>query len=78
MLTLKRKDISYLIHELRRRTGLTQQGLAAKIGVSFTSINRWENQKQQPTPLAIRRIKEVLKEMGDRGADLLEQYFAKE
>ena len=70
---IQQPEISYLIQELRRRAGLTQKELALKIGVSFTSLNRWEKQRQMPLPLALRRIEEVLRDMGDR--DLLEQYF---
>lgn len=72
---LKQPTIGDLIREMRRRTGMTQEELAVKIGVSFTSVNRWENNRQEPLPLAMRRIEEILEEMGDRGADLLDRYF---
>ena len=74
-MAIQQPEIGHLIKELRRRTGLTQQELARKIGVSFTSVNRWEKQKQMPIPLALQRVEEVLREMGDRGQDLLEQFF---
>jgi len=78
MSALKQPEFSQLVQELRQRSGLTQTELAAKIGVSYYSVNRWENQKTMPVSLALKRVEEILREMGDRGADLLEQYFPAE
>ena len=64
-------DISQLIRELRRRTGLTQEKFAAKLGVTFPTINRWENDRAKPSPLAMQKIEELVRSMGDRGSDLL-------
>ncbi len=68
-------NIPRLIRELRERTGLTQEKFAAKLGVTFPTINRWENGRAKPSPLAIQRIEELLRSMGDRGIDLLERDF---
>ena len=77
-MSLKQPEFSRLVQEMRQRSGLTQTELAVKIGVSYYSVNRWENQRTMPVALALKRIEEVLREMGDRGADLLEQYFPAE
>jgi len=71
-------DIPRLIRELRERTGLTQEKFAAKLGVTFPTINRWENSRAKPSPLAIQRIKELLRGMGARGKDLLQKFFGEE
>ena len=71
-------DIPRLVRELRDRTGLTQEKFAAKLGVTFPTINRWENGRAKPSPLAIQKIEELLRSMGDKGADLLNQYFPEE
>jgi transcriptional regulator with XRE-family HTH domain len=68
-------DIPLLIRELRQRTGLTQEKFAAKLGVTFPTINRWENGRTKPSPLAVQRIEGLLRSMGDNGADLLQRYF---
>ena len=68
-------DIPRLIRELRQRTGLTQEKFAAKLGVTFPTINRWENGRAKPSPLAIQRIEELLRGMGDNGSDLLKRGF---
>jgi transcriptional regulator with XRE-family HTH domain len=65
----------WLIRELRQRTGLTQEKFAAKLGVTFPTINRWENGRAKPSPLAMQRIEELLRSMGDNGADLLKRYL---
>ena len=62
-------DIPRLIRELRKRTGLTQEKFAAKLGVTFPTINRWENGRAKPSPLAMQRIEDLIGSMGDKGAD---------
>ena len=64
-----------LVREMRKRLRLTQEEFAAHLGVTYISINRWENAKTRPSKMAKRLLKTLLVEMGDRGSDLLEQYF---
>jgi putative transcriptional regulator len=71
-------DISRLVRELRERTGLTQEKFAAKLGVTFPTINRWENGRAKPSPLALRQIQELLRALDKQGSDLLKQYFGRE
>ena len=40
------------IREERLAFGLSQEQLAQSIGVSFTTVNRWENGKAVPSKLA--------------------------
>ena len=68
-------EIPRLIRELRERTGLTQEKFAAKLGVTFPTINRWENGRAKPSPLAMQKIEELLCSMGDNGADLMKRDF---
>ncbi len=72
------KDISRLVRELRERTGLSQEKFAARLGVTFPTINRWENGKAKPSPLGLKQIEDLLKDLGKRGSDLLEEYFSKD
>src|SRR6516162_3860483 len=44
------------IRRLRGRLGLTQLQLAEVMGVSFASVNRWENGQSNPSALAWQRI----------------------
>jgi transcriptional regulator with XRE-family HTH domain len=55
------KDISKMIRKWRLALGLTQEQFAAKLGVTYSTVNRWENNKTKPSPLALRRINELQK-----------------
>jgi transcriptional regulator with XRE-family HTH domain len=68
-------DIQKLIRELRKRTGLSQEKFAAKLGVTFPTINRWENGRAKPSPLAMQRIEDFLQNLGDNGKDLIQEYL---
>jgi putative transcriptional regulator len=75
MLLAQNPTLADLVRELRFRLGLTQEQFAAELGVTFVSVNRWENRKTQPSPMAMRLMRLMLEEMGDRGTDLLDRYF---
>lgn len=64
-----------LIREIRERTGLTQEKLAAKLGVTFPTINRWENGKVTPSPLGLKQVEDYLLSLGERGDDLRKKFF---
>lgn len=49
-------DLPRHIKSLRKQLGLSQEELAKKLGVSFTSVNRWENGQTKPSKLAKRQI----------------------
>jgi len=55
------KDISKTVRELRAAFCLTQEQFAAKLGVTYTTINRWENDKGKPYPLAMRQLEKYKK-----------------
>lgn len=74
----RQADIPRLVRELRERTGLTQEKFAAKLGVTFPTINRWENGRAKPSPLAMQKIEELLRSMGSRGSDLLDALFSQD
>lgn len=64
-----------LIKKLRERLGLTQERLAARLNVTFTTVNRWENGHSAPSPLALKQVEVLLREIGHRGDDLVREYF---
>lgn len=68
-------DTALMVREIRERAGLTQEKLAAALGVTFPTINRWENGRTHPSPLALMQIRELLLRMGERGQDLLSKHF---
>ncbi len=52
-----------LIRELRHTLKLTQERFAVQIGVTFPTINRWENGHATPSPLALKQIDLLLNQM---------------
>lgn len=70
-LIVNQPSVGKLIRELRLETGLTQEQFAATLGVTHSTMNRWENGRSNPSPLAMRKVEEMLRQMG-----LLEKYLA--
>ena len=57
-----------LLRQLRHRLGdLSQEQLARRVGVSWSTINRWENGKGTPSPLAREKLTALLAEAGLEG-----------
>ena len=61
---LKRKQLSYIKYKdiiitLRNKLIITQEELAKTLGVSYVSVNRWENGHHEPTVKIKRKIKEL-------------------
>ena len=56
-----KKDISKKIRKERGDLGLTQEQFAAKVGVTVSTVNRWENAKGKPSPLAMRELEKLQK-----------------
>lgn len=59
---LESKDISRVVKELRSRLGLSQEELAAKLNVSFATVNRWENDRITPRGKAREAILKLIEE----------------
>ena len=57
-------DYAQKIKEYRERKLLTQEDLAKVLGVSVTSITRWENGKFEPTMAIKRKLRELFIEAG--------------
>ncbi len=77
--------VGTLIHELRQLTKLTQVQLAEVLGVSYETINRWENGHIQPSPLALKQIQLFVNELSVSSSKvvqdkskLLAAYFGEE
>ncbi len=47
------------IKALRDRLGWTQEQLARRLGVSFTTINRWERGRFQASPMAVTLLRQL-------------------
>jgi len=47
----------------------------AKLGVTSPTINRWENGRAKPSPLALKQIEDLARGLGERSKDLLQEFF---
>ena len=54
------------IRRLRAKLNISQTELAAILGVSFTSVNRWEKGHHQPTVIAKEKLRELFIENNRR------------
>ncbi len=52
-------DYPKMIIKLRIKMNISQEELARNLGVSFQSVNRWENGKYEPTKLAKAKLDEL-------------------
>lgn len=49
---------------LRKKMLISQKELAEKLGISFVSVNRWENNKFEPTIKVKRKLKKYFVMVG--------------
>ena len=45
-------DYPALIKEVRQQLAISQEDLARELGVSYATVNRWENGQAKPSKLA--------------------------
>ncbi len=50
------------VRSLRNRLGWSQERLARELGVSFSTISRWERGEGEPSPMAERLLQELSRE----------------
>ena len=62
-MTESSKTFPELVREVRRQLGISQEELAHELGVSFATINRWENGKTTPFKLARAQFDAFCKKM---------------
>lgn len=75
-LSAEQPTIGNLVRELRQAMNLSQEKFADAIGMTFPSINRWENGHAIPSPLALQQIETLLRQLGDRGEALRAKYLS--
>jgi putative transcriptional regulator len=58
-------DIPALVRHLRARLGLTQEQFAREVGVTFSTVNQWENGRRRPQPFLVQRLLEMQSALGE-------------
>ncbi len=61
------RSFSELAKEMRRQLALSQEDLARQLGVSYATVNRWENGLSEPSKLAKAQLKAFCEKMIERG-----------
>ena len=59
MTRTRHNDIPSLVKELRERLDLTQEQFAQQVGVTYSTVNHWENGKRKPMPFLVQRLLEM-------------------
>jgi len=52
MMAIDDQSLPELVKEIRRQLSLSQEDLARELGISFATVNRWENGLVKPSKLA--------------------------
>lgn len=73
-LIINQPEVGQMIIQIRLLMRLTQEQFAAELGVTMSSISRWERGMNKPLPLVMEKIEGLLRQLGERGQELLEQY----
>ena len=55
-------NIAETIKQIRKKALLSQESFAKEIGVSFSTVNRWENEKAKPNYAALKKINQFCQE----------------
>jgi putative transcriptional regulator len=63
MSAIEHTDTAKAVGTLRKRLRLTQEQFAATLGVTFSTVNRWERGHVTPSPLAMQRLEELRREL---------------
>jgi DNA-binding transcriptional regulator YiaG len=61
------RSLSALVKEIRRQLSLSQEDLARQLGVSYATVNRWENSVSKPSKLAKAQLESFCKKMTGQG-----------
>lgn len=69
-----RTDVSKFIRQLRHLLDLTQAQFASKLGVASPTIVRWENNKTQPSQLALLQLKVMLQDLTNSSDEVQQAY----
>jgi putative transcriptional regulator len=63
----KKNPYPSLMKEVRKQLGLGQEDLARELGVSFATVNRWENAQVKPSKLALAQLSTFFDKRAEEG-----------
>jgi DNA-binding transcriptional regulator YiaG len=65
------RRLAALVKEIRGQLGLSQEDLARQLGVSYATVNRWENGQSKPSKLAKGQLEAFCKKKAGQGKLML-------
>ncbi len=60
---IENRDYPTMVKEVRSQLAISQEDLARELGVSFATVNRWENGQSRPSKLAKAQLDSFCKRM---------------
>lgn len=57
-------DLGDRLKEIRRKCLLSQSEFAEELGISFSTVNRWENNKSTPNYQTLKKIRDFCEKKG--------------
>lgn len=66
-MAIDEQSLSELVKEIRRQLSLSQEDLARALGISFATVNRWENGLVKPSKLAKTQLDNFCAKMTRQG-----------
>ena len=66
-MAISEQNLPEFLKEVRKQLGISQEDLARELGVSFATVNRWENGKSRPSKLAKAQFDIFFKKMTAQG-----------
>ncbi|MBN3888526.1 MAG: helix-turn-helix transcriptional regulator [Nostoc sp. JL31] len=76
LLLIKQPEVGKLIREVRGITGLIQEQFAGFLGITYSTVNRWEKGYAKASSLAMQKIEGMLEEMGKLGQKVSVKYLS--
>ena len=73
-LVINQPKFGQFIRELRSLTGLTQEQFAAQLGVTYPTVNRWENKKTTASSMAMKLLEKMIEDLNGEVSELLNKY----
>ena len=67
MMAIDEQNLPELVKEIRRQLSLSQEDLARELGISFATVNRWENGLVKPSKLAKAQLDNFCTKMTRQG-----------
>lgn len=61
------QSLAALLKDIRRQLVMSQEDLARRLGVSYATVNRWENGMSKPSRLAKAQLESFCKKLIGKG-----------